>query len=664
MKPPNLDRMKDYDAERVQLLWEEAISLDADVQDPYYATDNSNYNERLDLARERICLAKKKITPISFNKAAFRSASFTEQKVLDSTFRFEVRMLNISHSVCASCFETRIEMTTTVKSSICQRCQKKIDRSAYNGDNIMLPTWTSDDGTVQYHVPPELENLTVAETLLIQRVSPLVPLVHIRNGTLGMKGHVCSFMQDVNNVATRLPNLPKDVKAVKMIRSFTDCRGVDQVKVFMVNKGRVLKALHWLIKHHQDYRRAYEQKELIIDTSNLDWMESDEEAELPVIELHKCCADDEVDLGISRDQCYVPDLENDDFEASGITCPENAALTSEASDEILRTLKKAAGKKSNIPSLDWPQHSNEAISEFDCTVRIFVNAFPHLFPGGIADVKEPERKIGVWISKWAKHLLLYSDGRFARDNVWGFFAYNYCLRNRNTESGSFFVNRHISNPPSSLEELQNSLRNGDYSFVNKMTYFTKKVRGSDSYWRQKRSELYNWTHHHIAEGRGAPNGFFTLSCAEYFWPDMIRLLEDRIWIAEGRHRNGPGAKTDRHGNVIDLISDRKARNKAVNEYAIVVQEFFIKRTEDYLNTVGRHVFGIEHYWCRFEFAKGRGQIHAHILVILSKSIQARIQERVDLAKGNREREAKYVSDWANEQFGMTATFNNDLVTER
>lgn len=44
--------------------------------------------------------------------------------------------------------------------------------------------------------------------------------------------------------------------------------------------------------------------------------------------------------------------------------------------------------------------------------------------------------------------------------------------------------------------------------------------------------------------------------------DMIRLLEDRIWIAEGRHRNGPGAKTDRHGNVIDLGSDRKARNKA------------------------------------------------------------------------------------------------------
>ena len=193
-----------------------------------------------------------------------------------------------------------------------------------------------------------------------------------------------------------------------------------------------------------------------------------------------------------------------------------------------------------------------------------------------------------------------------------------------------------------------------------MVYYVKRVRGSDACWRQKRAELYNWIHYHIAEGHGAPNGFFTLSCAEYFWPDMIRLLEDRIWIAEGRHRNGPGAKVDRKGNVIDLANDKKARNKAVNDYAIVVQEFFIKRTEDYLNTVGRTVLGIEHYWLRFEFAKGRGQIHAHILVILRKEIQMRIQERVIAANGNREREAKAVSDWAKDQFGMTSEISSSI----
>ena len=65
----------------------------------------------------------------------------------------------------------------------------------------MLPIWHDDDGTPQYHVPPELSELTVAEVLLIQRVSPLVPIVHIRNGTMGLKGHVCSYQQDVNSIA-------------------------------------------------------------------------------------------------------------------------------------------------------------------------------------------------------------------------------------------------------------------------------------------------------------------------------------------------------------------------------------------------------------------------------------------------------------------------------
>ena len=98
------------------------------------------------------------------------------------------------------------------------------------------------------------------------------------------------------------------------------------------------------------------------------------------------------------------------------------------------------------------------------------------------------------------------------------------------------------------------------------------------------------------------------------YDDLIFLaFGSAFFFGEGRHRNGPGAKTYRNGDVIDLTNDRKARNKAVNDYAVVIQEFFIRRTEDYLSAVGKEVLGIEYYWLRFEFAKGRGQIHAHIL---------------------------------------------------
>ena len=635
------------------------------MKDPFFAASESEYNQLVAEAKIVIKRAKEKKNHLSFDRDVFQKASFTEQKVLDSIFRFESRMLNTQHSVCSSCHEARIDMKTTLSTSTCTRCQKKIDREAYSEDNIMLPTWIDDHGVTQYHVPPELEHLTVAETLLIQRVSPLVPLVHIKNGTLGLKGHVCSFLQEVDDFARRLPRLPSEVKAVKMIRTFKDKSGKDQLKVFIVNKDRVLRALYWLVRYHRDYRRAHEAGELVLDESAMDWMAGEEEAELPTIVLEKStpAEEEKENLGVSKTQCVDPDEENDEYESSGISCPGNAALSSETEDAVLRSLKEAAKGNAKVPALDWPQQSSEALSEFDTSLRIFVNAFPHLFPGGVADARESDRKTDVKIAKWAKHLLLYADGRFARDHVWCFFAYNYSLRQRNTESGSYFVNSHISNPPRSLGDLQMSLRNGDHSFVNKMVYYIKRIRGSDAYWRQKRAELYNWIHYHLGEGHGAPNGFFTLSCAEYFWPDMIRLLEDRIWIAEGRHRNGPGAKTDRNGVVIDLANDKKARNKAVNDYSVVIQEFFIKRTDDYLNTVGRDVLGIEHYWCRFEFAKGRGQIHAHILVILKKDIQNQIQEQVDAANGNRQREAKAVSDWAKSQFGMTAEHDGTTNTD-
>jgi hypothetical protein len=43
-----------------------------------------------------------------------------------------------------------------------------------------------------------------------------------------------------------------------------------------------------------------------------------------------------------------------------------------------------------------------------------------------------------------------------------------------------------------------------------------------------------------------------------------------------------------------------------------------------MRTVGKEIFGIQYHWLRFEFAPGRGQIHAHILAISNhKDIQRR-----------------------------------------
>ena len=89
----------------------------------------------------------------------------------------------------------------------------------------MLPIWFDEDGTPMFHVPEELRVLREGEKLLIQMVSPYVPFVHIKNGTLGMKGHVCSFPQRVQDVCTTLPRLPTEATFVKMVRHFKGSDG-------------------------------------------------------------------------------------------------------------------------------------------------------------------------------------------------------------------------------------------------------------------------------------------------------------------------------------------------------------------------------------------------------------------------------------------------------
>jgi hypothetical protein len=115
--------------------------------------------------------------------------------------------------------------------------------------------------------------------------------------------------------------------------------------------------------------------------------------------------------------------------------------------------------------------------------------------------------------------------------------------------------------------------------------------------------LVSWIGHHVEEGNGPPSLFITLSCAEYHWKDIERLLNKIRSIAG----EPPLA--------LDSITEKV---KAVNYYYIVIQEYFQARVTDFLENYANQVFGIEHYFARFEFAKSRGQIHVHLLEVLGK----------------------------------------------
>ena len=242
--------------------------------------------------------------------------------------------------------------------------------------------------------------------------------------------------------------------------------------------------------------------------------------------------------------------------------------------------------------------------------------------------------------------MYYEDARFAKDKLFCFFVMNYIIRHRNSSSGKFFIENFQRDVPDNLEELKEAIRNGNTSFVNHLTYWNKRIKGSNPYWHQKRSELYAWINQHIELGNGPPMYFITLSCAEYFWADVIELLRDRLQIA----------KIDDS----DCYPGSPKLVQLVNDYTIVIQEYFQKRTIAWLETVGRDIFDIKHYWIRFEFAPGRGQIHAHLLAIPNNHDIYTLCHRDFKEEDGEKRRADRLAEWAEAKFGLTATVDPDF----
>ena len=131
---------------------------------------------------------------------------------------FESKCQSISHFCCQSCHITGITIKPSKKNHlICTTCQSS---HAKKEDMIKdLPIWFDKNGIAQFHLPDELKCLKEGEKLLIQQVAAYVPLLHLQDGQIGSRGHVCSFVQDISSVCTVLPRLPSDVQFVKIVKS-------------------------------------------------------------------------------------------------------------------------------------------------------------------------------------------------------------------------------------------------------------------------------------------------------------------------------------------------------------------------------------------------------------------------------------------------------------
>ena len=72
------------------------------------------------------------------------------------------------------------------------------------------------------------------------------------------------------------------------------------------------------------------------------------------------------------------------------------------------------------------------------------------------------------------------------------------------------------------------MEKGNTEWLDRINYFSHNVLNSPGYWRKKRREICAWIDHHLEEKNGLPSFFITLSCAEYQWPDIEKLVNGLI----------------------------------------------------------------------------------------------------------------------------------------
>jgi hypothetical protein len=162
-----------------------------------------------------------------------------------------------------------------VKRGMCNRCRGEHFQNRFTHDNKALPVWIDAvTKQVHYELPKQLKDLSIAEKLLIQKVSPLVPVIHIKNGVMACRGHCVSFFQDISTVCKVFPRLPAEVTMVKVIRTSTTNKGDIVDRAFTVNKAKVLSALTWLQKHNHCY------SDITIRKENMNWMKGRPECSL------------------------------------------------------------------------------------------------------------------------------------------------------------------------------------------------------------------------------------------------------------------------------------------------------------------------------------------------------------------------------------------------
>ena len=261
--------------------------------------------------------------------------------------------------------------------------------------------------------------------------------------------------------------------------------------------------------------------------------------------------------------------------------------------EIVSTLPQTEEEKYEWRIDDNPL--NEFQTEFLATM-----SFPSLFPdakgdptnsGTVRNISENETES---FALKIKHLIKFGEKinnvwkyRFASHPRFSYWAYNILYRKRLLGQGNFFIKQNPGEAALTIEELHSMLTTGNHSqIMTKLMHYAKNVTNTNAYWNQVKQQL-RATINQV----GSPTIFWTLSCADFHWPEFHSLFSG----------NNP-------------TNDELRQNVIANPH--ILTWLFTQRTESFVKWWLYKSLNASWHWYRYEFAVQRGSIHCHGLAKL------------------------------------------------
>ena len=467
-----------------------------------------------------------------------------KRSVQSKMLEFHHAMSSYQPNTCTTCQEGF--PSTSCRGNECIRCSKDHhETKMFSAENNMHPC----------EVPPELQDLTQTEQMLISPIMPMMTIYRLPHGQLGYSGHVISLPHDVSSFVKSLPRQPSEMNILIVRKHYSDGRHKD----FRVRKQKILAALQWLIANNPYF------KDITINESVLNQLPVDGTL---LNELPSCSFEE-----IESDQS--PQV-NHNMELTSSFVPLLSSKRNTEDDTIRQQVAK------NNP-VSWPSIQATAINEFNHE-GYFCLAFPTLFPNARGDFTVPRLR-PITIGNYFKHLMMYKDGRFAKHPRFRYFALNTEMRWRALQTGRIYVKQNVNDAQLSVQELKDMIGTEGTSLANRVLHFATSLRGTRQYWMRQRTRLTA-----MVDTLGMPTVFFTHSAADIQWPELAELICS--------NRN-----------------DKKSRSDAVIENPAIADWFFYERVIQFMKYFYKGILGVKDYWLRFEW-QHRGSPHIHGLAWL------------------------------------------------